>query len=125
VLLLDTHALVWGVTAPERLPARVRDRLAAGEGKASVVSYWELMLKKSRPNALVVDPAPWWERYVTRASVEVLPVRVAHVNRLGELGNWHRDPFDRMLVAQALTENLTLVTADAVLGQYGAPVLWD
>lgn len=123
--LLDTHALVWGVTAPEQLPARVHDILQAGEVKATVVSYWELMLKKSRPNGLVVDPAPWWDRYVTRSSVEVLPIRVAHVDRLDNLPAIHRDPFDRMLVAQALAEECTLVTADAKLARYGVPVVWD
>jgi PIN domain nuclease of toxin-antitoxin system len=124
VYLLDTHALVWGVTAPERLPRRVHEALEIGETKVSVVAYWELMLKKGRPNSLVVDPTPWWERYVTRASLEVLPVRVAHVDRLGGLSDWHKDPFDRMLVAQALEEGLTLVTADRLLARYGAPVLW-
>ena len=123
--MLDTHTLVWGVTAPERLPLRVRDLLAAGQGKASVVSYWELMLKKGRQTALVVDPVAWWARYVTRASVEVLPVRVAHVDRLDELGDWHRDPFDRMLVAQALAEGLTLASKDATLARYGAPLVWE
>ena len=53
------HALVWGVTAPERLPARVRDILAAGDVIVSVVSYWELMLKKGRHTALVVEPKAW------------------------------------------------------------------
>jgi PIN domain nuclease of toxin-antitoxin system len=125
VYLLDTHTLVWGVTAPERLPLRIRDLLAAGQGKASVVSYWELMLKKGRQTALVLDPARWWERYVTRASVEVLPVRVVHVDRLDELGEWHRDPFDRMLVAQALAEGFTLASKDATLARYGAPVVWE
>jgi PIN domain nuclease of toxin-antitoxin system len=125
VYLLDTHTVVWGVTAPERLPLRVRDLLAAGQGKASVVSYWELMLKKGRQTALVLDPARWWERYVTRASVEVLPVRVAHIDRLDELGDWHRDPFDRMLVAQAVAENCTLISADGVLARYGVPVVWE
>ena len=123
--LLDTHTLVWGVTAPEQLPARVREILAAGDVKASVVSYWELMLKKGRPNALVLHPAQWWAHYVTRASVEVLPVRVAHVDRLDELGDWHRDPFDRMLVAQALAENLTLASKDTLLARYGVNVVWE
>jgi PIN domain nuclease of toxin-antitoxin system len=125
VYLLDTHTLVWGVTAPEQLPLRVRDLLAAGQGKASVVSYWELMLKRGRQTALVIDPVHWWERYVTRASVEVLPVRVAHVNRLDELDDWHRDPFDRMLVAQALAEGLTLASKDALLARYRAPLVWE
>jgi PIN domain nuclease of toxin-antitoxin system len=124
VYLLDTHTLVWGVTAPEQLPPRVHEILRTEEVKATVVSYWELMLKKSRPNALVVDPASWWERYVTRSSVEVLPIRVAHVDRLDTLAAIHRDPFDRMLVAQALAEKCTLVTADSALTRYGAPVVW-
>lgn len=124
VYLLDTHTLVWGVTAPERLPLRVRALLTAGQGKASVVS-WELVLKKGRSTALVLDPARWWERYVTRASVEVLPVRVAHVDRLDDLGEWRRDPFDRMLVAQALAEGLTLASKDSVLARYGAPLVWE
>jgi PIN domain nuclease of toxin-antitoxin system len=125
VYLLDTHALVWAVIAPELLPARVRNILAGGEAKASVVSYWELMLKKGRQNALVLNPVAWWNRYVTRASVEVLPVRVAHVDRLGELEEWHRDPFDRMLVAQALAEGLTLASKGAILSRYTVPIVWE
>lgn len=122
--LLDTHALVWAVTVPEDLPARVRKILATEEIKASVVSYWELILKKGRPNAPVLHPASWWDRYVTRAAVAVLPVRVAHAGRLDTLPNWHKDPFDRMLVAQALAENCTLVSADPIMARYGAPVVW-
>ena len=57
--LLDTHALVCAVTIPEELPVRVREILASGEVKASVVSYWELVLKKSRQTAPVLEPAGW------------------------------------------------------------------
>lgn len=122
--LLDTHALVWGITIPEQLPARVQEILTVGEVKASVVSYWELVVKKGRPTALVIHPAEWWERYVTRTSVEVLPIRVAHVNRLDGLAEIHRDPFDRMLVAQALAEDCTLVSRDEILARYDVPVVW-
>ena len=122
--LLDTHALVWAITIPEELPARVRQILAAREVTASVVSYWELVLKKGRHVAPVLHPAGWWDRYITRAAVEVLPVRVAHVDQLDALPEWHRDPFDRMLVAQALAENCTLVSRDAVFTRYGARVVW-
>jgi PIN domain nuclease of toxin-antitoxin system len=125
VYLLNTHTLVWGVTAPERLPARVQEILRTEEVTASVVSYWELMIKKGRPNALVLEPMSWWERYVTRSSVEVLPIRVAHVDRLDTLAGIHRDPFDRMLVAQALAEECTLVTADSTLFRYGVPAIWE
>jgi PIN domain nuclease of toxin-antitoxin system len=123
--LLDTHTLVWAITVPEQLPSRVRDIVSAGEVTASVVSYWELVLKKGRKTALVLEPKAWWERYITRHSVKVLPVRVAHIDKLDGLAEWHRDPFDRILVAQALTENCTLVSRDGVLGQYGAAVVWE
>jgi PIN domain nuclease of toxin-antitoxin system len=123
--LLDTHALVWGVTIPERLPHRVREILDAGEVIASVVSYWELILKKGRQTALVVEPKDWWDRYISGAAVEVLPVRVTHVDQLDALAGLHGDPFDRMLVAQALAEGLTLASKDAMLARYGAPVVWE
>jgi PIN domain nuclease of toxin-antitoxin system len=105
--LLDTHALVWRITVPEQLPARVSDILAEKEVSASVVSYWELILKKARRTALVVEPKAWWDRYITRPAVEVLPVRVPHV------------------VAQALAENYTLVSRDGLLSRYGAKVVWE
>jgi PIN domain nuclease of toxin-antitoxin system len=123
--LLDTHALVWGISAPDQLSDRVREILLAGQAKASVVSYWELMLKKGRHNAPVLHPAEWWRRHVMQAAVEVLPLRVAHVDRLEDLPEWHRDPFDRMLVCQALSENCVLISRDGILARYGAPVIWE
>ncbi|HEY1241163.1 MAG TPA: type II toxin-antitoxin system VapC family toxin, partial [Bryobacteraceae bacterium] len=115
----------WAISAPEELPARVRKILAKGEVTASVVSYWELVLKKTRQTAPVLQPAPWWERYITRAAVEVLPVRVAHVDHLDTLAEWHRDPFDRMLIAQAMAENYTLVSRDSARARYGVSVMWE
>ena len=123
--LLDTHTLVWGVTIPEELPRRVQDILVAGEAKVSVVSYWELALKKGRQTAVVLDPKDWWNRYVTSPAVEVLPVRVVHVDQLNSLPDLHRDPFDRMLVAQAMAEGFTLISRDGLLAQYGVPVVWE
>ncbi|HEY7388536.1 MAG TPA: type II toxin-antitoxin system VapC family toxin [Bryobacteraceae bacterium] len=123
--LLDTHALVWAVSVPDELPRRMRKILAAGEVTASVVSYWELVLKKGRKTAPVTQPAVWWDRYITRPAVEVLPVRTAHVDQLDALPEWHRDPFDRMLIAQALAENYTLASRDAALANYGVHVVWD
>ena len=122
--LLDTHTLIWGITAPEDLPQQVRDILSAGDVIASVVSYWELILKKGRPTALVLDPKDWWTRYIARSAVEVLPVRVTHVDQLDALAEWHRDPFDRMLIAQALVEGHTLVSRDGAFAQYGVKVVW-
>jgi PIN domain nuclease of toxin-antitoxin system len=72
----------------------------------------------------VLDPKDWWARYITKPAVEVLPVRVAHVDQLDALAEWHRDPFDRMLIAQALAEGHTVVTRDSAFGLYGVKVVW-
>jgi len=89
--LLDTHVLVWAVAAAVRLTARVR-RVLKAVIRASVVLYWRITLEKSRLDAPVTHPATWWDRYVTRAAVEVLPVRVVHVDPVDELPEIHRDP---------------------------------
>jgi len=123
--LLDTHALIWSISAPERLSRKARRIIESGAVKASVVSYWELILKKSRPRALVIDPVSWWEQFVSRSSVEVLPLRVAHITQLDGLTQLHRDPFDRVLLAQAIAENISLLSRDSELGRYGAKVVWD
>jgi PIN domain nuclease of toxin-antitoxin system len=66
-----------------------------------------------------------WSRYITRGAVEVLPLRVAHVDELDGLTELHRDPFDRVLLAQAIAENISLLSRDSELGGYGAKVVWD
>jgi PIN domain nuclease of toxin-antitoxin system len=91
----------------------------------SVVSLWELILKKKRGTAPVRDPVVWWAEHVTDRETEVVPVRVPHVIQCDRLADVHSDPFDRMLVAQALSERCTLITRDALLGRYGVPILWD
>ena len=108
--LLDTHALIWANISPERLSPAVRDAIESGAVLVSSVSLWELILKKRRAGTAVPDPLPWWERYVTRAAVEVVPIRISHIAELDRLPELHRDPFDRMLVAQARAEKLRLVT---------------
>jgi PIN domain nuclease of toxin-antitoxin system len=107
------------------LGARARSELATSPFTASVVNLWELVLKSRKPGALVEDPVPWWDEFVVRNSISVLPVRTAHVRALAALPDIHRDPFDRMLIAQAIAEKLTLATRDGVFAQYGAPIVWD
>jgi PIN domain nuclease of toxin-antitoxin system len=68
---------------------------------------------------------PWWEKYVLGARIPTLAIRVAHVRKLASLPDLHKDPFDRILVAQALAEGLALLSKDDLLARYGAPVLWD
>ena len=80
--------------------------------------FWELMLKKTKKEAPLADPAAWWDRYITRASIEALPIRVGHIAQFDNLPDLHKDPFDRMLIAQAAFEDMTIVTADEAIAQY-------
>ena len=124
-VLTDTHTLVWALPGSEPLGAGARAALADLPFTASVANLWELLLKARKPGALIGDPVPWWDKYVVRSRIPALPIRQAHVRALASLADLHRDPFDRILVAQALSEGLTLVTKDTMLARYGVPVVWE
>jgi PIN domain nuclease of toxin-antitoxin system len=123
-VLTDTHTLVWALSRPEELGSMAREALTASPFTASVVNFWELVLKAQKPGALLADPLPWWDRYVAASHIPTLAIRTEHIRALSGLPDIHKDPFDRMLVAQALAENLVLLTRDKVLGEYGIPVIW-
>jgi PIN domain nuclease of toxin-antitoxin system len=126
-LLLDTHTLVWSLTATPRLPVRVRNALSAPTSEifVSVASVWEIAIKVGLGKWPAAEPllADIETRLANMPTV-LLPISVAHVRHAGLLQSTHRDPFDRLLAAQAQIEGLTLVTADAKLATLGALVLW-
>jgi PIN domain nuclease of toxin-antitoxin system len=127
-LLLDTHALVWWWTDDRRLPSVARAAVAdpATLVYVSAASAWEITTKNR------VGKWPDVERIVTeyvdllrRSRFASLPISAEHAHLAGSLAGAHRDPFDRMLIAQARLEDLLIVTADPVFAAYGAAVLWD
>ncbi len=73
----------------------------------------------------MADPLPWWERYVIGARIPALAIRTKDIRKLVVLPDLHKDPFNRILVAQAVAEGLTLATKDATLARYGVPVIWE
>jgi PIN domain nuclease of toxin-antitoxin system len=123
-VLTDTHTLVWALANPEALGVEARAALVEFPFTASVANLWELVLKTRKPGALVADPLPWWEKYVIRSGIPAIAIRTAHIRALAGLPDLHKDPFDRILVAQSLAEGLTLVSKDAMLANYGVPVIW-
>ncbi|HME06501.1 MAG TPA: type II toxin-antitoxin system VapC family toxin [Bryobacteraceae bacterium] len=123
-VLTDTHTLVWAISNPDVLGAEARVALGGSPFTASVANFWELVLKSSKPGALIGDPVPWWTKYVTQPGIPALAIRTTHIHALAALPELHKDPFDRILVAQAIAEGLTLVSKDAVLARYGVPVIW-
>ncbi len=116
-LLLDTHALLWALASPGELSARVRQLLERPETTVlvSVVSAWEMEIKRALGKLDVPDDL---EAQMKRLRFIELPVHLRHVQRLRRLPGLHRDPFDRMLVAQAGADGLTLVTRDRDIMAY-------
>ena len=124
-ILTDTHTLVWALSNPEALGRAAREALASSPFTASVANLWELVLKARKQGALVADPLPWWEKYVVRSGIRALTIRTPHIQTMAGLSDLHKDPFDRILIAQALTERLTIASKDAILSHYGVPLVWD
>ncbi len=119
--LADTHVLLWWLLEPEKLPRRAANELAdwTVPMRYSLVSIWEVAIKTSlRKPGFDVDPMTVRDKLGAErfAELSLRPEHIAHVATLPWL---HRDPFDRMLVAQAAVEGLTLLTADASLKRYG------
>lgn len=126
-LLLDTHAFLWWV---EGTPAVGRRAAAAvsdpdNEIFLSVASCWELAIKLSLRKLRLARPL---ERFIpeqlSRNHFSLLDVQLKHVVRVADLPFRHRDPFDRLLVAQALEDELAIVSADRVFRKYGVTLVW-
>jgi PIN domain nuclease of toxin-antitoxin system len=124
MVLIDTHLVLWAALAPERLPPRAMKLLAtrSSEVAFSVVSLWEVAIKSSlgRPDFQV--DAPSLRQGLLDAGFTELGIRPEHVMRVADLPWVHRDPFDRLLVAQAMHEGITLLSADKTLKRYGKSV---
>lgn len=119
-LLLDTHLLLWAAGQPERLSATARSLIENEENLLlfSAASLWEITIKSDLGRAdFRVDPRLLRRALVDNGYLE-LPVTHRHVMSLKGLATLHRDPFDRMLVAQSIAEGIALVTTDPVVAQY-------
>jgi PIN domain nuclease of toxin-antitoxin system len=126
-VLLDTHAFLWAVTDDPRLTPAARAVFAdrANNLFLSVVSMWEIVLQAhARKLHLKGSVARFFADQLTRNSLSALDVSPRHVLRVAELPRLHRDPFDRLLVAQAQVENMLLVSADTQIARYSVQVIW-
>lgn len=122
-LLLDTHALIWAATDPDRLSPKAREAIGdtGNDVWVSAISGWEIVIKRARGRLTFPDPDRTMLRHL---GFTELPIELAHAAEVGRLPDVHRDPFDRMLVAQARHERMKLVTADQTLAEYDVDRLW-
>ena len=126
-LLLDTHAFIWWLAGSERLPQSARHAISdeANEKLISAAAAWEIATKYRlgklpSAEAVAIDVAG----AIASQGFDELPITVADAARAGALPGPHRDPFDRMLIAQALLGNLILVSNESLFDRYGVRRLW-
>ena len=119
-LLLDTHLILWWLNNSPELPAEALRLIADPENTifVSTASIWEISIKQSLGK---LDLPDTFDKELDGSGFEILTVRARHARATSELPPLHRDPFDRMLLAQATVERLILLTADSQVGRYGKP----
>jgi PIN domain nuclease of toxin-antitoxin system len=121
-LLLDTHVILWWQRDDRRLGREAREAIATADLVwVSAASGWEMAIKAALGRLRLAEP---FEALLAADEFTELPMTLAHAGRLADLPPHHADPFDRMLVAQALTEKATLVSHDRSLEPYGVPMVW-
>ncbi|MFO7542442.1 MAG: type II toxin-antitoxin system VapC family toxin [Thiobacillus sp.] len=124
-LLLDSHVFIWWIE--DALPQAIRDACTDADNRVfiSAASAWELQIKQDLGKLKLSLPIQaLFDQQLSRNGLEFLPIKPEHIWALADLPRLHGDPFDRLLVAQARHEDLTLVSADAVMQGYPVEVLW-
>lgn len=125
--LLDTHTFLWWITDDKRLSTRARQLIADGHNKLyfSAASGWEIAIKAQLGRiSFTKEPGVFIPRQLAGNGIEVLPVTLSHALHVYGLPSHHRDPFDRLLVAQCQLEDMPLLTADPLLAKYAVETIW-
>lgn len=126
-VLVDTHCWLWQLGEPQRLGEEARTTLSLPENEVflSAASAWEIVIKHALGRlSLPIPPTEYIPSRMAALGNISLPVTQTHVLRVEDLPLHHKDPFDRVLIAQALAEGLHFVTADPVLRMYQVPIIW-
>lgn len=126
-LLLDTHAFLWAIAEEERLSQRVRDLLQDlnNDVLVSLASIWEIAIKAGLGHLDVPDDLEGFiAKQLSRTGIAMLPIEFRHVVGVRDLPMHHRDPFDRLLIAQSRIERIPIISVDARFNAYGVDIVW-
>ncbi|MBQ4377845.1 MAG: type II toxin-antitoxin system VapC family toxin [Treponema sp.] len=123
--LLDTHALLWFLFNNPNLSKNARDVITSKDKVyTSIVTVWEIAIKRSIKKLDIEYSSSGLKELCEKENIEILPLLEKHIDLIHEMPFFHNDPFDRMIIAQAQSENLSIITKDSKIKLYDVNVLW-
>ncbi len=125
-LLLDTHTLIWFLEGDNHLSFTAKSYIeeASHTNFVSMATFWEMAIKISFNKLELRKPLPDLESLIWENGIEILPITIEHTLLVSQLPFYHKDPFDRLLVAQAMSENMTLLSGDEKFKLYPIQIIW-
>ena len=124
-VLLDTNTFLWGLSAPEKLSLTARNAVSSSERHLSVASIWEVLIKvRVGKLPFPIRAGEYLTSQMSANGVTVLPIKLDHALQIESLPMHHRDPFDRILIAQAMEEDWPIITSDPMFKKYPVKVIW-
>ncbi len=125
-LLIDTHALIWFITDNDKLPFKTKQIIENKENNCyvSIATYWEIGIKNSIGRLDLKSDLETIFEIIEESGFETLPITTNQILRNAKLEFHHQDPFDRIIIAQSLTEKMTIITKDSQFENYNVPIIW-
>jgi len=124
--LLDTHTLLWFLEDDPQLPEKVKKEIINIDNNCfiSIVSLWEIAIKIKLGKLIIKFPFERFADYLSGSDIELLPISLDHLVQLLNIDLHHRDPFDRLIIAQGRAEQLTIITRDEHFSSYTDRIMW-
>jgi len=123
--LLDTHTFIWFVIGSDRITPKVREQIESNDNLVSLASLWEIAIKSSLGKLdLELSIEQLVEEQIIANGIEILPITTEHIAVVPNLPLHHRDPFDRLIIAQAMVEEIPIVGRDKAFDSYSVQRLW-
>jgi PIN domain nuclease of toxin-antitoxin system len=126
-VLLDTHTFLWWVADDPQISVTAKNIIVNPDNDIylSVISAWEIIIKVGTGKLSLSEPPEIYiPNPIASNQFEILPVQISHILKINSLPNFHKDPFDRLLIAQSLVEDFSLITIDSAITQYPVKTIW-
>jgi PIN domain nuclease of toxin-antitoxin system len=124
--LLDTHTFLWFVMGNPRITPKIRAQIEDNENFVSIVSVWEIAIKSGIGKLTLELPFDdFIDRQIAPNGIQLLDIKLEHLKVVATLPLHHRDPFDRLLIAQSIVEEIVLISADSVFSLYPVQSMWE